>query len=92
MRLIVFGDQNQSGGILIQAMNRAKKKELGRNIIFAEIAFAVYAVTDVIYAVAAGDMGYMFSVNLVAAIIFVCLVLKAYGDIRSSVESSYMLE
>ena len=75
-----------------QAMNRAKKKELGRNIIFAEIAFAVYAVTDVIYAVAAGDMGYMFSVNLVAAIIFVCLVLKAYGDIRSSVESSYMLE
>ena len=74
------------------AMNRSRKKELRRNILFTIIFFSIYVVTDVIYVAFAGEMGYMFTVNLVSAIIFICLVFKSYNDIYTAVENTYILE
>jgi hypothetical protein len=87
--VINVSDQHRDAQI---SMNNARKRELQRNNLFMMIFFSLYVISDVVYAATAGDMGWMFTVNLVCAIIFICLVFKSYNDIYISVENSYLLE
>lgn len=89
VRVINVSDQHRDAQI---SMNNARKRELQRNNLFMTVFFSLYVISDVVYTAIAGENGWMFTVNLVCAIIFVCLVFKSYNDIYDSVENSYLLE
>ena len=68
------------------------KRELKREIVYCLIATALYAIGDICYILLAKNYGFMYLINTVCAIIFICVYIKAYNEIIGSVKSKYILE
>ena len=73
-------------------MSDSIRAELRRYLVYCGIATVIYAATDIAYALFAKDLGYMFFVNVIGAIIFTVAYTKAYIEISEAVKSKYILE
>ncbi len=73
-------------------MTEAIKKELNKYVMICYAMLAVYCITDICYILLSKDFTFMFLINALGAVAFICSVFKLYFEVSEAVNSRYILE